>query len=57
MPTVLSFQPQLRRRLREVLGNVDYTGFRETLQRMSDSVAAGNIDAAHVPSRTPRTYS
>ena len=57
MPTVLSFQPQLRRRLPGVLGNADYTEIRETLQRMSDSLAAGNINAAHVLSKTPRTFS
>ena len=45
MVTILPFQPQLRQRLPEVLGNADYTDFRQTLQRMSEIIAAGDIDA------------
>ena len=45
MPTILPFQPQLRQRLPEVLGNADYTDLRKTLQRMSEIIEAGNLDA------------
>ena len=45
MIKILPFQPLLRQRLPEVLGNADYTDFRQTLQRINEIITAGDIDA------------
>ena len=44
MKNIITFQQPLRQRLPEVIGNIDYTKFRETLERIEEIIELGDLD-------------
>ena len=44
MGTILPYQLSLRQELPQVIGNVEYKRFQETLERISELIVAGGLD-------------